>query len=84
MQLRTDARTDRDLAFSWLLLGGWTAADAYLYCYETNATRASAAVLATNKIREPSIQQTLLKLAKAWLDGELIYSDKHVNPIGRH
>ena len=82
-QFITEARTDNDLAFVWLILGGWAASDAYLYCYNTNATRASAAVQATNKLKEPYIARTLNKRAKEWHCDNLIYSSKHVNPICR-
>lgn len=82
-QVYTDARSDNDLAFCWLILGGWAAADAFLYVYNSNATRASAAVLATNKLKEPHINNTLLRLANAWYYGELTYSSKHTNPLGR-
>ena len=80
-QFLTDARCDNDLAFAFLILGGWAASDAYLYCYNTNATRASAAVQATNKLKEPYIARTLYKLAKEWHCGNLTYSSKHVNPF---
>lgn len=80
-QVYTDAMSDNDLAFCWLILGGWSASDAYLYCYNTNATRASAAVLATNKLKETHIARTLLRLAKEWHSGNLTYSSKHVNPF---
>lgn len=63
--------TPSEVTFSLLLFCGMQQADAYLFAFETNANRSSAAQLANRRAKDPKIVKFLEKLYDAEFRGKL-------------
>lgn len=67
---------EEDKIFVLLLIAGFSAAYAYRTAYDTSATNASSAVLASRRVREPQIQRLLSRVFDCAESGLLYISQK--------